>query len=85
MRTPKRVTLIVQSPADKNEKTKLPYAVAWAAARGIARDTHHVAILVGEYGTARFDQFGGGTVEWNEKSTKPGEITKFGERTTVSI
>ena len=85
MKQPKRVKLIVQSPADRNESTMLPYAVAWAAARGIARDTHHVALLVGEFGTARFNTDGSGTVEWNDKSTKPGETTKFGERTTVAI
>jgi len=48
---------------------KLPYAVAWAAARGIARDTHHVVTLVGEFGTARFNSEGVGYIEWGSGHT----------------
>lgn len=77
--------LIVQSPAGRNRTIWLPREVAWAAACGIAKDTQHVAILYGEYGTARFNSDGGGTVEWNAKSTKPGETTRFDQRTTVCI
>jgi hypothetical protein len=81
-----RVKLIVQSPSDRNTTILIPYAVAWAAARGIARDTHYAVILFGEYGTAHFNHAdGGGYVEWNDKSTMPGETTRFDERTRVAI
>ena len=61
--------LIVSSPSDHNRTVKLPYAVAWAAARGIARDTHHVVTLVGEFGTARFNSEGVGYIEWGSGHT----------------
>lgn len=80
-----RIKLIVQSPSDKNRTIWLPRAVAFAAARGIAKDTHHACILYGEFGTAKFNMDGGGTVEWNEKSTKPGEKTTFAPNTTVCV
>ena len=80
-----RVKLIVQSPSERNTTVWLPYAVAFAAARGIARETHFAAILIGPHGTARFDYSGAGVVEWNERSTMPGTTTRFCERTTVCI
>ncbi len=79
------VTMIVQSPTDRNQTAKLPVAVAFAAARGIARETHHAVILDGTYGRARFYQNGGGNVEWNELSTMPGQTSEFDERTTVML
>jgi hypothetical protein len=80
-----RIKLIVQSPSDKNRTIWLPYTVAWAAARGIARETHHVATLFGKFGKARFNPDGGGVIEWNEESTRPGETTTFGPNTVVAI
>lgn len=80
-----RLKMVVQSPSDRNATTYMPAAVAWAAARGIARDTHHAVILHGIYGVARFDYRGGGTVEWNDASTMPGQTTRFDDRTTVCI
>ena len=80
-----RVKLIVQSPSERNTTVWLPYAVAFAAARGIARETHFAAILIGPHGTARFDYSGAGVVEWNERSTMPGTTTRFSDRTTVCI
>jgi hypothetical protein len=81
-----RITMQVESADGGLQSTRIPYGVAWAAARGIARDTHYAVMLFGEYGTATFNHAdGGGYVEWNEKSTKPGERTKFDARTCVSI
>ena len=80
-----RVKLITQNPSDLNVTTWVPYAWAWTAARAIARETHSVPILYGEYGRAVFRTDGSGYVEWNAKSTKPGERTTFDERTTVLI
>lgn len=76
-----RVKLIVQSPSDRYSTILLPYAVAFAAARGIARDTHYVAFLIGERGTARFAGDGSGTVDWADDSPP----TRFGANTTVCI
>lgn len=80
-----RAKIIVQSPAGRNNVIHLPYAVAFAAARGIAVATHFGVILYGTYGTARFNSDGSGQVDWNEKSTCPGETTSFAERTMVCI
>ena len=88
MKTP-RIKMVTTSPTDKNRVTWIPWPVAWAAARGIAKDTHHTVTLHGEYGKAVFEtnpaHAGAGHVEWNEKSTKPGEVTYFDERTLVCI
>ncbi len=80
-----KVKMVTQSPTDRNQVTWLPSAVAWAAARGIATGTHYAVVLIGEFGTARFNQDGSGVVEWNEKSTKPVSVTPFDARTTVAI
>ena len=80
-----RLKLIVQSPSDKNRTILIPREVAWAAARGIAKDTHHRCVLYGQFGTARFDGEGCGTVDWNEKSTEPCTTTRFAPNTTVCI
>lgn len=74
------IKMIVQSPTDRNQTVTLPYAVAWAAARGIARDTHYAVVLIGEFGTARFNSKGGGTVEWDN-----GEVTEFDNRAMAAI
>ena len=81
----KRYTLIAQSPSDRNVKVSIPEGLAWPAARGIAKDTHHAVVLIGRYGTARFDACGAGRVEWGPESTCPGEVTRFAENTTVCI
>lgn len=85
MKTPGKIKMVTQSPSDRNQTTWLPYAIAWSAARGIASHTHFGVVLFGEYGTARFDRDGSGHVEWNEQSTKPGEVTRFCSQTTVCI
>lgn len=86
MKRKTRIKMIVQSPSDRNSTIMLPYAVAWAAARGIAKDTHYAVTLYGELGTARFNHTGdGGIVEWNERSTTPGQTTTFAENANVSI
>ncbi len=82
---PGLVRMVTQSPAGGNKVTWLPYAIAWAAGQGIARDTHHTVILYGEFGTARFSYDGSGNVEWNERSTEPGTTTRFDNRTRVCI
>lgn len=81
----KRYRLICQSPSDRNLTISVHEHLAWAAARGIARDTHHAVVLIGQYGTARFDRLGGGKVEWNEASTWPGVVSEFNPSTTVCI
>lgn len=81
----KRVVMLLKSPDGRAERASVPYAVAWAAARGIAINTHYDVQLVGEFGTATFDYDGGGTVEWNEKSTCKGDLTKFAPNCTVCI
>lgn len=85
IRNKHRVKMIVQSPSDRNATVWLPYAVAWAAARGIAQQTHHAVILIGTRGTARFNGDGGGTVTWNEVSGEPGTVTRFDAQRTVCI
>jgi hypothetical protein len=81
----KRLTIIAQSPSDRNQKFKVPTVLAWTIARAIARETHHVAILHGVYGLVRFRRDGSGCVEWNSQSTMPGQRTEFDERTTVCV
>lgn len=85
MRRPPRVKMLVQSPSDRNTTIWLPYAVAFAAARGIARQTHYAVILFGERATARFSRDGSGTIEWNDQPAAPGTTYRFDERTTVCI
>ncbi len=80
-----KLKLVTQSPSDHNRVNWVESTVAWAAARGIARDTHYAVVLYGEYGTARFDMHGGGKVQWNEKSTMPGKTTTFDANTTVCV
>jgi len=80
-----RCRIVVQSPADRNQSFSLPFAVAWAAARGIARDTHHAVILYGRYGGAKFSGDGSGYVEWNERSRIPGIVSYFDSRGVAFI
>ncbi len=80
-----KLKMVCQSPTERNRVTWIHPAFAWHAARGIARDSHQVVILYGKYGLARFDRFGGGHVEWNEHSTKPGTATEFDDKTIVII
>jgi hypothetical protein len=80
-----RVKLITQTPSGRNRTSWLPHDVAWAAARGIIRDTHCGVVLVSEYGKAVFANDGSGHVEWNERSTLPGQTTHFDERTIVCM
>ena len=77
--------LIAQTPSGRNQVVQIHIGLAWAAARGIARDTHCAVILYGKYGTARFHADGSGIVEWNDLSTLPGEKTKFSPATLVCI
>lgn len=77
--------MICQSPTDRNRVTWIHKSFAWAAARGIARDTHQVVILYGEFGIARFDGHGAGIVDWNEKSNSQNSPTYYDENTTVCI
>jgi hypothetical protein len=81
----KKLTLVCISPSEKRLTLRLPYGIAWAAAQGIARDTHHAVILIGERGTAAFEGDGSGQVRWNEKSGAPGVVTKFNATTIVCI
>lgn len=81
----KRVKMITIGCDGKSRTSSLPYAVAWTAARAIARETHFDVVLQGEYGTAHFTQDGSGKVEWNDKSTTPGKTTGFCTNTTVCI
>jgi hypothetical protein len=80
-----KIKMICQSPTDRNRVTWIDSHFAWAAARGIATWTHQAVILYGEFGTARFDRFAGGYIEWNEKSTKPGVVDFFDDKTQVCI
>jgi hypothetical protein len=81
-----KIKMITQSPSGRNRTNWIEAGgVAWAAARGISRDTHFGVILYGEFGTARFDVNGGGLVEWNQKSTRPDTVTRFDDRTIVCI
>lgn len=80
-----RVTMILQTPSGKNEKMRIPYFAAFPAARGIVQNTHAVVVLIGQYGTARFQEDGSGHVDWNEESTAPGTTTRFDCRTVVCI
>jgi hypothetical protein len=76
----RRAKMILQSPSDRNTTVYLPIATAWAAARGIARDTHYVVILYGERGIARFRPDGTATVEW-----ATGEVKTYGINTIACI
>ena len=82
----RKYTIRTIAPNGDECRFTLPESLAFAAARGIASETYHEVHLIGEYGTAEFDNVAGrGIVVWNEKSTTPGVITKFDERTTVCI
>lgn len=83
-KTPK-VTIVVVAPSGRSQSFTLPYSVAWPAARGIARESHHEVTLFGQYGNAVFDWTGGGHVVWGDKSTTPGETTRFDANTTVCV
>jgi len=77
----RKTKMVVTSPSDRNQTVRLPYAVAWAAARGIARDTHYAVVLYGEFGVARFNDTGGGMVEW----IRSGIVSGFNSQTTLAI
>jgi|SRR6516225_9738467 hypothetical protein len=81
----RRLVIIASSPSDRHLRIYVPYSLAWVCARAIARDTHHMAVLYGAYGRARFRHDGSGYVEWNSRSSTPGEKTEFDQRTTVVI
>lgn len=80
-----KVKMVTQDPTDRNSVSWLHRPVAWSAARAVARETHHAVILFGEFGTARFNRDGGGSVEWNERSNSPGLVTEFAPDCTVCI
>lgn len=77
--------LLISMADDRLVKVRLPIGIAWVAARGIARDTHASVCLAGQFGLAAFGSDGCGDVYWNDRSTCPGEVTHFGERTIVCI
>jgi hypothetical protein len=77
--------LIVELSDGRKRVAYLDRAIAWAAARGIAKDTLASVLLIGEFGTAEFNSVGAGSVVWNDKSPLPGERTFFGASTTVCI
>lgn len=70
---------------DRLRKFRVPYCVAWAAARGIARETKCSVVLYGHYGLAAFQDDGSGVVYWNDQSSIPGTQSNFDDRTTVAI
>jgi len=80
-----KVKIVTNSPSDRNRVTWIDSSIAWYAAQGIAKLSHHAVILYGKYATVRFDYLGGGTCVWNEKSTLPGDVTKFSPETTVCV
>lgn len=82
---PNCVKMITQNPADKNRVTWLPRHLAWIIARAVAMETHDAVLLHGTYGVAHFRPDGSGHVEWNEKSTLPGQTTEFDAHTLVAI
>ena len=61
--------------------------MAWAAARGIAKETHESVILYGKFGVARFCYDGSGNVTWTDEADPAyrGKVTTFGPNTLVCI
>ena len=63
-------------------------SVAWEIAQTLATQCTHKCTdvtIAGTYGTARFNSDGTGQVIWNDKSTCPGTVHPFTERTIVCI
>ena len=86
MRNRNKIKMVLQSPSERNSVVWIDQAVAWAAARGILRDTHYVVVLIGRRGTARFDHQGGGIVTWNQQDQyHKQERDHFGPNTVVCI
>ena len=73
------------APDDTMHKFKVDAAIAWAAARGIARETHYGVVLLGRYGVAGFGPDGSVEVTWNGDSTTPGERKTYGPNVTACI
>lgn len=81
-----KYTLKITAPGGDVTEAKMPAAgLAFAAARGIIRDTHFDVEIQGVYGVAKFNNDGSGTITWNANSTCPAGVTVFGARTTVMI
>jgi hypothetical protein len=82
-----RVKMITQDPTDRNTTTWLPESVAWLIGQTIAKQTHLSVLLYGEYGIARFNYDGTGTITWNERATEDfrGRQTTFDAETTDRI
>ncbi len=85
IRRRKNYELCLAYPDGSVAKVKVPQAVAFVAARGITRDTHVGALVIGNYGIATFAADGSGEVYWNQDSTMPGQKSGFDGRTTVCI
>lgn len=78
-------TMKLTAPSGDITEVRLPVGVAFAAARGIIRDTHFDVELHGFYGVATFHADGSGEVTWGERSLEPGTVTGFGENTSVAL
>jgi len=81
----KTIRLYYERSDGKSRTVHLPSEIAWACARAVAKSCYSPCFLAGEFGIARITIDGSGWVEWNEKSTEPGERTSFDSSTVVCI
>lgn len=84
MRTVKS-TIVAEAPDGRVHRIKVPPAVAWSAARGIADGTHYAVELHGRYGSAKFNLDRSVDVVWNGDSTTPGETCHYGRNVVPCI
>lgn len=80
---PRNARIIAEAPDGRVYRITVPPALAWAAARGIARETFYGVVLSGQYGTAQVRQDGSADVCWlGESLTSP---TRYEPNATACI
>lgn len=79
----KNATITAEALDGRVYRITVPPALAWAAARGIAQETHYGVVLAGQYGTAVVRSDGSADVCWlGESLTEP---TRYARNSTACI
>lgn len=85
MRRARKATIFAEAPDGRIHEIRVPPALAWCCARGIARETHYGVVLLGQFGVASVRSDGRSEVFWRGPDGHVQAPVQYDERTTACI